>query len=49
MKTVGKLGKAVPKKPNTTYRIVAQRHIGLQLHLIVKDRPIWHIKSRKLK
>jgi hypothetical protein len=49
MKTAGKLGNAVPKKPNTTYRIVAQSHIGLRLHLIVKDRPIWHIKSRMLK
>jgi hypothetical protein len=49
MKTVGKLEKAVPNKRNTTYRIMAQGHIGLRLHLIVKDRPIWHIKSRKLK
>jgi len=44
---MGKLGKSVPNKLNTTYRILGQSHIGLRQQLVLKG--MWHIKCRKLK
>jgi hypothetical protein len=34
---VGKLGKPVPNKLKTTYRILGQNHIGLRQQLILKN------------